>query len=223
MTETAKIQARAFLKKYHLSTATAKDLRRILQSEGYTLIEFDPVYNDPDVETLIRTYHLESYIAHSKGFTYADSNTRLVFLHGGLSDEEAQIVLAHEQGHISCDHLRSAQVLGKDIIYEREANDFASYIVNPPLSSRFGSFCRRNRAKLIVCAAVLAVVAIGLTLVLSAINESKYYKNYYIAPTGNKYHTKDCGLISNSEVRRLTTAEYETGDYEPCVRCIPND
>lgn len=223
MTETAIKEAKKFLKKYYLTSASAKDLRKILQTEGYTLIEFDPVYNDPDVETLIRTYHLESYIAHSKAFIYADSGTRLVFIHAGLSEDEAQIVLAHEQGHISCDHLKSAQVLGKDVICEREANDFASYITNPPFSHRFAGFLRRNRVKLVISGAILAVVVSASAIILSAINESRYYKYYYIAPTGNKYHTKNCGLIANSNARRLTTAEFETGDYEPCVRCIPND
>lgn len=223
MTETALKEAKKFLKKNHLTSATAKDLRRILQSEGYTIIEYDPAYNDPDVTTLIRTYHLQSYIAHSKGFTYADANTRLVFLHGGLSDEEAQIVLAHEQGHISCDHLKSAQVLGKDVLCEREANDFAGYITSPPFSYRLSGFLRRNRTKLVIFGAALVVVVIALSIILSAINESKYYKNYYIAPTGNKYHTKDCGLIANSDTRRLTTAEYEAGAYEPCARCISDE
>lgn len=220
MISKAQQTAKHFLIKHKLSVITLNDLKRIIEAQGYTIVFFNPVDNDPDVAMLIKIYHLENYVSHCKAFTYADSRNRLVFVHEGLSEEETLTVLAHEEGHISCEHLSGGSIIGQDVVFEKEANEFAQYICNPPFSFRIKRYVVRNKLKLIAVGAALVVIAVSLSVVLFAINEGKYYKNYYIVPTGHKYHVKGCGLIANSHERRLTKAEYETGEYTPCVRCI---
>lgn len=52
----------------------------------------------------------------------------------------------------------------------------------------------------------------------------KYYGEYYITSTGNKYHDKDCGYVKGKDnIERLTVEQYESGEYEPCGKCLPSE
>ena len=83
-----------------MGEVTLDGLKRVIKSQGYTIIEFNHVSNSKDVEDLIKLLGVSKYIEQTKGFTYADEQRRLVFLHEDLSDEEKLLVLAHEEGHI---------------------------------------------------------------------------------------------------------------------------
>ena len=122
-------RAKAFLWKNHITQVNAESLKHALESQGFSVIRFNNIQNAPDVDSLIRSLHLQTVAAHSRGFTYMDSNFRLVFAHEGLTDDEFQQVLAHELGHICCGHLSHAPIIGQDVKEEVEANDFASYVL----------------------------------------------------------------------------------------------
>lgn len=68
-----------FRKEFQITEITYRIPRQIFEEQGFTVIEFNPVYNDSDVSTIIRNLGLEDNILHSKGFLYVDSNYRLVF------------------------------------------------------------------------------------------------------------------------------------------------
>lgn len=136
--------------------------------------------------------NLEQYVEHSKGFTYADKNRRLVFLHEDLSDNEKLVVLAHKEGHIYCNHFTTVPVIGKDVAEEHEANDFSHYILNQSLPQKFSNIVKRRKTCFLVGTIAVLVLIAGV-VTLGIINtEKSYYGEYYITSTGNKYHEKEC-------------------------------
>lgn len=76
-----KKKAKSFLKEYGLQNVTLENLRSAIQKQGYTIVEYNNIFNDENVAALIDALGLEYFCERSKGFTYADTKRRLVFLH----------------------------------------------------------------------------------------------------------------------------------------------
>lgn len=223
MRNNARAKAKAFLNEYRLNEVTLGDLRRIITSQGYTIVEFNHIFNDEYVTALIDALHLDEMVEKAKGFTYADQQRRLVFLHEDLSDNEKLLVLAHEEGHIYCDHFSSVPVIGRDVVEEHEANEFTHYILNRSIAGRIGGFIKERKKLCGTIAIVLAVCIIGLLIFNAVQKERSYYGEYYITASGNKYHEEKCIFVKDkTNIHRMTVEEYESGDYEPCGICLPH-
>ena len=224
MNNDIKAAARKFLNEYKLNEVTLVNLKQIINSQGYTIIEFNNIFNDENVTQLIESLGLDEQVEKSKGFTYADSKRRLVFLNEDLSDAEKLLVLAHEEGHIYCNHLSSVPIIGRDVVEEHEANEFTHYILNNSISQKVG-FVVKTRKKAIAIVAVILILVIAGVAIFSAIRkEQSYYGEYYLTSTGNKYHEEECIFVKDkTNVRRLTIEEFESGEYEPCGICLPHD
>lgn len=238
----ARAAAGAFLRRYGASAVSTKGLQAALEDRGYTLVPFLASGNTSAVTTVLETLHLEQMAASAKGFTYADASYRLVFCRSDLSEEERCMILAHELGHIALDHLTHAPVLGKDVSEEFEANEFARILLAAPAA--------RRRRRWLICAAAALLLVLGAAawrIAASGRDSAKtaaadrslpegqseqavsrgtdYYGEYYITPTGTKFHTKDCRFVSGEKstgVRRMTVDDYETGRYTPCSICLPD-
>jgi hypothetical protein len=166
---------------------------------------------------------LQEYVSHSKGFTYADKNYRIVFIHEDLNEEEKTKILAHENGHIYLGHFSSSQVIGKDVQEEYEANEFAHYLQTDSVSTKLKANIVKHKKTYIVLVSVLLVFAIIAAVVGYIENEKQYYGEYYITETGNKYHERDCIFVKDkNNIRRLTVEQFEAGEYEPCGTCLPD-
>lgn len=87
MSNSIQKKTKAFLKEYKLKKVTLETLRGAIRKQGYTIVEFNNVVNNENVAALMDALGLEEYCKHSKGFTYADSQKRLVFLHEDLTDK----------------------------------------------------------------------------------------------------------------------------------------
>lgn len=197
------------------------ELRRAIERLGYTVVEFNNIYNDEAVASLIDALHIPDRVLSARGFTYADASRRLVFLNEDLTDDEKAVVLAHEAGHIFLRHMTTAPIIGNDVAEEHEANEFAHYLLKPGLPRRLGAFVQRHRRTVIAAVAAAVIVAAGATAYGIISSESQYYGDYYITPDGSRYHESDCGYIKDkSSARRMTIEDYESGEYEPCQRCI---
>lgn len=223
MNNNVKAKAKAFLNEYHLTEITLEGLKRVITGQGYTIVEFNHIFNDEAVTALIEALDLDEMVAKAKGFTYADRQRRLVFLHEDLSEKEKLLVLAHEEGHIYCDHFSSVPVIGRDVVEEHEANEFTHYILNRGISGRIGGFIKARKKLFCMIAIVIAVAAMGLLALKATQKERSYYGEYYLTSSGNKYHEKDCIFVKNkTNVHRMTVDEYESGEYEPCGICLPH-
>lgn len=222
MKHNIKATANSFLTEFKLNEVTLSELKRVVKSQGYTIVEFNHVSNSNEVETLIQLLGLQRYIEQAKGFTYADDQRRLVFLHEDLSDEEKLLVLAHEEGHIYCGHISSTPIMGKDVVEEYEANEFTHYILNKSIPQKFNSFVKRKKKALLAIAICCVVLAVGVFVFCRIQKEQSYYGEYYITSTGNKYHEKECIFVKDkSGVERLTKDQFASGEYEACATCLP--
>lgn len=211
-----KKRVKQFRKKFGVVKCDYESLRIAAEKQGYTIVEFNHIKNDESVAVLLSSLGLTNYASCSKCFTYADKNYRIVFVHEGLNDEEKAMVLAHENGHIFLEHFSSSQVIGRDVQEEYEANEFAHYLHKGSASLGF-----KKHKKLYISIIVVILLAAITAAVIAIINESKYYEDYYVTATGNKYHTEDCSFVGGKDnSSRMTMEQYESGRYEPCARCI---
>lgn len=211
-----------FKKTFGLTDCTYENLRATLVMQGYTVIEFNHIYNDASVQTLIDSLKLSDGVLHSKGFVYADQNYRLVFIHEDLNEQEKRMIAAHENGHIFLKHLKTVPIIGKDVADEYEANEFAHYLLNKSIADTLIEAIRKHKKKLIYIFLTIVLIVSGFLLLKRMSREQTYYGEYYITTSGNKYHEKECIFVKNkNNVFRLTEEEFKSGNYEPCKTCLP--
>ena len=214
-----KQQAKAFRKQYNIKVVNSATLCEALTEQGYTIIEFNGVQEKESVSDLISALHLEDQITHSKCFTYQNDKYRLIFIHEDLNDEERTVVLAHEQGHIWNQHMHKDDAIGADVIHEHEANEFAHYL----LKDRYG---KKKRARIIATISAIALILMAFTgfYLKQSHDKAVYTDNLYRTETGTKYHVRDCIYIRDrTDVYRLTQEEFDSGKYEPCSACMPDE
>ncbi len=216
MTETAKARAISFLKKHSIKVVDYNSLCEAAEKSGFSIIEFSNAYNDEDVSVIIKELGLENAVLCSKGFTYADRNYRLIFVNENLSENEKCMVLSHELGHIECGHITEKNVFGNDVRQEHEANEFSHYILKR--TGRRCSFWKKHK-KAVICASVVAVVALSVALVLLLSSGSD---EYYVTATGWRYHTENCKYVKHkTDAEKVSWEEIQEGGYRRCTVCMP--
>ncbi|MBQ2967208.1 MAG: ImmA/IrrE family metallo-endopeptidase [Clostridia bacterium] len=157
-------KARAFVNKHRLKKVNFTSVRSAAKAEGYTIVEFNHLYNDKDVNVLVEALHLKEYVSTAKGFTYADNNYRIIFLHEDLSDSEKVLVLLHELGHITLGHLTANSIIGNDVMQEYEANEFSHYITHrSKMDAFFHSACWNKKWYITGGVLLVAVLVLLLT------------------------------------------------------------
>lgn len=222
MSNSIQKKTKAFLKEYKLRKVTLETLRGAIRKQGYTIVEFNNVVNNVNVSALIDALGLEEYCKRSKGFTYADSQKRLLFLHEDLTDKEKLMVLAHEEGHIYCNHLTSSSILGREVVEEHEAAEFAHYLLYQSPMQKMTGGIQRHMGVCIAAVTVVLLLIVGGFFGYRAYCQNTYYGEYYVTPTGFRYHSKDCGYVKGkNSAKRLTKEQYESGAYKPCDVCLP--
>lgn len=217
-----KLKARSFVKEFDIRDLDYQALKDISQRMGYTVVEYNHIINDEDVSSLIEALKLSDSIIRSRGFTYADQNHRIIFVHEDLSDAEKLIVLSHEIGHIYLNHMSSTPIIGRDVQEEYEANEFSHFLLNQSKPSKTISWIRNHKAIAIVAMIVLVSLIVTGIIVSNIETEKRYYGEYYITESGNKYHEKNCIFVKDkTNIHRMTVEEFENGEYEPCGICLP--
>lgn len=207
----------AYRRKYKISSVTSEVLRTALEEQGYTIIEFNGVDDNENVRILKDLLGLAPYMEQSRGFTYRDKKYRLVFVNEALNEEERQIVLAHEQGHIWNDHMEKDYIFGNDVVQEYEANEFVHYLMKYKKGKMRGKWMGCALAGILICIALVS----GILLYRNR-EQVVYTDLFYVAGSGTKYHQKGCMYIRDrKDVRRLTEEEFISGKYEPCDICLP--
>ena len=215
---------RQFRKAYAVRTVSCSSLRDTVEKMGYTLVPFLPAGNSAAVETVLRTLGLEEAARSAKAFTYADENYRLVFLRRDLAEAEQLVLLSHEIGHVFLGHMSRASILGRDVTEEYEANEFSHYLLHAGPAARFkAAFLAHRKRNLAIAALIVLLAAAAVTGRILYLRQT-YYGSYYVTATGTKYHKRSCVVIKKSNsVRRMTIEDYESGEYEPCQVCLPDE
>ena len=223
MNKNIKKLAKRFIKKYKLTSVSYDVLKNITTNIGYTIIEYNSVFNEKDIETVIKNLNLTENIRNSRGFTYVSTEYRLIFINENLNDEEKMMILSHELGHIVCEHFKASNVIGNDVKEEYEANEFSHYLLEQHAFRKIKQYILVHR-KAFVALVVLLFLIVGSTTTYFVIKNKNIYKEeFYVTSTGKCYHKKDCIFVKNkTNVKRLTKEKYEKGIYEPCNMCIPD-
>ena len=94
-----KRKVRRFRREYNIRSCTLPALTQVFEKQEFTIIWFNAVLNDKDVQTVVHALGLEERIIRSNGFIYIDRNYRLLFVNESLTDQEKILVMAHEEGH----------------------------------------------------------------------------------------------------------------------------
>ena len=224
MSKEIKNKANELIKKYQLKDVNVNSLSEIIIKLGYTVVLFNKSVNNNDVETILNNLNLQEYILNSRGFTYTDSNYRLVFLNESLNDEESVFVLAHEIGHIVFNHVKSGTIIGNDVQEEYVANEFVHYLLNPAPVTKIKNAIS-TRKKLVISVLIVLIITLILGMVFIRINkEQTYYGDYYVTTSGHKYHRKECIYVKyKNNISRLSKEDFEKGLYDACDVCLPDD
>ena len=223
MNNNIKKLTKTFIKKYKLTVINYSALKNTAINMGYTVIEFNSIFNEKDVETVIHNLDLSENVLKSRGFTYVSTEYRLIFVNEDLNDEEKLLVLSHEIGHIVCEHFSTNPIIGNDVKDEYEANEFSHYLLEKNFYRRVQYLVNKNK-KLTTVITLIIIFTLVATFVGIAIHREKaYYGDYYITSTGNKYHKKECIFTKDkTTVKRLNKKEFEEGIYEACDTCLPD-
>ena len=215
-------EVKRFRKEFSITEVTLNTLEEAFEKQGFTIIEYNSVTNDPDVETVIKALQLSEIISHSNGFIYVDNAYRLIFLNEKLSDSEKLLVLAHEEGHYYCGHTTGLSVVGNSVIEEYQANEFAHYLLQGGPYVRIRAFLSRHRNPIIISVIAVVISVSGVVASKEYHDRMIYEGDYYVTAHGEKYHLKNCVTIEGHETRRLTKEDVESGNYKPCSVCQPD-
>ncbi|CDA19439.1 unknown [Ruminococcus sp. CAG:488] len=219
---TAKQNAESFQKQFSVYSVTYPALKEAVETQGYTVVEFSHICNEKAVACLIDALNISDAVLRSKGFTYADCDHRVVFIHEDLSDDEKLMILAHEEGHIFCRHMNTSPIIGQDVQDEYEANEFAHYLLNPGCCSKIKSTFHRHKKLILALIIALALLSAAISTLYYTHEKQSYYGEYYITESGSKYHKKDCIFVKDkTNIHRMSNYEFESGEYEPCRICLP--
>ncbi len=214
-----KKQAAEFKRKHNIKAITSESLIRALNEQGYTVIEFNGIADAEDVVALRDALGVGAYMKQSRCFTYRDDKYRLVFINENLNEDEKQVALAHEEGHIWNDHLTKDSIIGNDVIQEHQANEFAHYL----LKDKDGKH-RRARIIAIFSLITILICVLAVICIKTQHDEGVYTEDLYRTESGEKYHLRNCMYLENrKDVYRLTKEEFESGEYEPCEACKPDE
>ncbi len=214
-----KRKANELCSKFNVKIPSVRDLEKMLESLGFTIIEFNPFSNDENTSLLISALDLTRETSVHKAFTYHDSDYRLVFIQNHLSDKEKAVLLAHEIGHIECGHMGKNVIMGQGITDEWEANEFSHHLLSPDLSDKAVRVIKKHNGR---------IVMITSTVVLAAAMFFAGYAfwgtqsgAYYVTPSGAKYHRKDCMYVKGrTDIRKISKEEMKS--YSPCKVCLPD-
>ena len=216
-------KAKNLLLEYSISKVTLENLIYIIEDQGFEIIEYSQRDRSDSVWTVLNTLNLTVYAETGKAFAYKCGKSKLLFVCEEMTADEKLYALAHEEGHIIFGHLCNGACDGNAVEEEYVANEFAHYLLHPPLLLKFATTVKSNRKKTLWIAIIALALAVIIPLTVNVIQSCSYYGGYYVTESGTKYHEKECMTIKDrSNVRRLTEKDYYSGDYEPCHVCLPD-
>ena len=216
-------KAKNLLLEYGIGKITLDNLIYIIEQQGFEIIEYSQRDRTDSVWTLLQTLNLAPYAESGKAFAYKCGKSKLLFVCEEMTAEEKLYALAHEEGHIAFGHLCNGACSGNIVEEEYVANEFAHYLLHPPLFLKFVTTVKSNKKKALWIAIIALALAVIIPLTVNIIQSHSYYGEYYVSESGTKYHEKECMTIKDrSNIRRLTEKDYYSGDYEPCHVCLPD-
>lgn len=120
--------AKSFIQQYSINDLDYEKLSEIIQKLGYTLIEYNLLFNNELVDDIIQSLNLQNVLKDKQCFTYYNEVVKYIFLRDNLSESDKITLLLHEIGHIYLEHVTSSVIIN-ETKFEREANEFAVLVL----------------------------------------------------------------------------------------------
>lgn len=207
------------LKKYDLQKATLDNIVYIAAQLGFETIDFDRTTREFAKGDFADNEALAQLAMANDAFLVVDNYGKRIYVYERLVENDKLYALAHELGHIVCNHTRYGTLGKSTFAEEREANDFAYALLNPPVQIRIRGWLVEHKA-----ASVIIIIAMCLAIcapfVYRFVEQKMYHDDYYVTDGGEKYHKVNCFYIQGHETHRLTEEDFYSGKYEPCKICI---
>ncbi len=179
------------------------------------------LYTNFHTNTLIEELSLQPFASAGSAFLYKNKEIKLVFVCEELLEQDKIYTLAHELGHIACDHVKEGCAWKANIQEEYEANEFAHYLLNPSVIDKTVIRISKHRLLATVLTISMFLALLSIPIISWRQRTSSYYGDYYVTETGQKYHAADCPAIRDkTNIHRLTIEEFESAKYEPCQICL---
>ncbi len=221
----ARAAAYSLLRQHKIADVSLDNLAQIAKEMEYSIIDYSKSLEGGYAEKLIKELRLESFARNGKSFAYRKNSVKLIFLCESMNAKEKIYALAHELGHVYCGHLKNGVCCNEaDIEEEHEANEFAHYLLHPGWYERIALTICKHKVVTVLIAILLMCGIISIPVIRQIQLNRSYYGEYYVTENGEKYHTADCPIIKDrTNTHRLTIVEYESGAYEPCQICLPEE
>ena len=216
------------------SLNTFNNLKHIIESNQFTIIEYKKYGNSEPVSELIKKLRLENEIRQNDSFLYINNNLRIVFINEKLSDEDKCSLLRHELGHICDPDIKNNNRQNYRISREEFANEFSCYIKNPGIIFKSYLFIIKKRKLLAGLIALIACV-LGLSVMIKSLitqpikpvtGEVSSYtisdNTCYVTSSGKKFHRKNCIVVKyKNNLTQIKLKDAINSGYKPCMICSP--
>lgn len=230
MTDSPKKLSQKLMRKNRLSsTPDLKTLEELIQSNGFTIIEYNKYSNSPEVNELIKTLGIEYRISTENSFVYVDRNIKFVFINSDLKSSEKITLFCHELGHICDKRLDAQSHLYSKIERESFANEFAHYLEHPSILTKITSKFLKRKSVCIFVFVLILLPATGIYIgsnshtksVFGAHETTSSDQPYYVTTTGIRYHKDFCKHVKyKTNATQITIDEAISQGYTPCLDCI---
>ncbi|MBE7039080.1 MAG: hypothetical protein E7404_09300 [Ruminococcaceae bacterium] len=226
------IALKTLIKHKHYLLNNYTDLRRIIESNQFTIIEYKKHANSEPVSELIKRLRIENETRQKDSFIYINNNLKFVFINADIPDEDKCSLLRHELGHICDPDLKNSNPQNSSIEREEFANEFSCYTKNPGISFKLYVLIMK-KWKLLVSVLMLIVSILGLSFWINSLiikptksvtTAASVYENFdnifYVTTSGKKYHRKSCFIVKyKTNVTQYTLDEAVDAGYAPCMIC----
>lgn len=145
--------------KYRVSSPSLDSLVYLVKQLDYDVVEYSKNWKTSSASALIQELSLQTFADAGKAFIYRKQDIKLLFVCESLSSDEKQYAIAHELGHIVCGHLKEGSSCSASMEEERDANEFAHYLLRPSLKVKLLIWVKKHRA-LSVCIIVGIIAAL---------------------------------------------------------------
>ncbi len=221
------------LKTKHYSLSDYKELKRIVETNDFTIINFRKHNNSAVVSELINRLEIENEIQQNDSFLYMKNNLKLLFINSDLPQDDKCALLRHELGHICDPNLTNHEIAYSKIKKEEFANEFSFYVKNTSIFFKLKMlFVRKWR--LLISLTMTVVFVLGLSFVINSQRTKQtdfvetdttisqnHNITYYVTSGGKKYHKNFCIIVKyRNNLTEYTLNEATDAGYEPCQICV---
>lgn len=209
-------------------------IKQKINDHGFKVIYYSHLSNKEKIYKLLTTLNLLEYSASVPAFVYCGEEVKIVFIRENLSEQNELRLLCHELGHIIGNQAGLIPLNDSTIEDEFFANEFAHYMLHPNILTKLIVNCKKHKTKVLLLVSILFLLVLFYpfyekiyhntpdTSLFSntTVTENKK-ENFFVTPSGKKYHTKNCIHIKNkSNIIDINQYDAEKYGYAPCRDCL---